>query len=722
MFIMKNTLSLISICLSLLCVPVVAQQNVTPLENDLQYISDNALAVLVIKPAEMLQDESLKANSLADLTGASGLKPSEVARLVVAVLPGEDPLFEPLVFAQVNFTDPQSRFRLKPLLAPNAKRLTGLPFPLYDNSAAMGGMSLAFPNKNTMLVCSRVGGLFDAIRYANAGALPKPHLVEMCGQSNAPVYFAADADRLLHFLSFSRGRAGDGMFLKSPLPPHKLISNLRGAFVFGSKPCFQLDVKALNSKQISRFQKTFSEYLQARQHDLLTFAKQMVAYDPKLTVCEQAIVELLSDLKILNHDQGLRIQLDEKAQPAASWMKLMLGVGLFRADQQRRLSHVRTQNKLRLISLAILNYEAAYGKLPENIKSQDGKPLLSWRVSVLPMMGYSELFRRFKMDEPWDSPHNRQLISSMPKELRIDEAAKNSRLNQETPIQSPILDKVTKLGDITDGTSETVLVLLAEETVPWTQPRDFSHNPNDPWRGIRSDAHFSMVDGRTTVLSKQVIGKKLLAAFTHAAGDSITFEFEKSYDYEKAEKERDEFWIQQLTTSGMDPIHAKGVMVNEPLSHKEKDMVVELLDAADPYLVAFALTKIDAARIDVDWKRYLELLNSRYDFIRRKTVELMAESKQQGLLVSIYQMDLRDALFVDYAIRESGIGELYAVKELTPMLSAKDRDQRIAAAYAILNFGQKKDRRLIETLLGDEDSKVRGEAKRLLEFFDKKFP
>ncbi len=48
------------------------------------------------------------------------------------------------------------------------------------------------------------------------------------------------------------------------------------------------------------------------------------------------------------------------------------------------------------------------------ITDKDGKPLLSWRVAILPYIEEAELYNKFKLDEPWDSPHNKALIKEMP--------------------------------------------------------------------------------------------------------------------------------------------------------------------------------------------------------------------------------------------------------------------------------------------------------------------
>jgi hypothetical protein len=44
-----------------------------------------------------------------------------------------------------------------------------------------------------------------------------------------------------------------------------------------------------------------------------------------------------------------------------------------------------------------------------------GKALLSWRVALLPYLDQNNLFNQFHLDEPWDSAHNKKLLSKMPK-------------------------------------------------------------------------------------------------------------------------------------------------------------------------------------------------------------------------------------------------------------------------------------------------------------------
>src|SRR5262245_49932104 len=67
------------------------------------------------------------------------------------------------------------------------------------------------------------------------------------------------------------------------------------------------------------------------------------------------------------------------------------------------------------INLALINYHDAHGRLPPYASyDADGTPLLSWRVLILPFIEQHQLYSQFHLDEPWDSPHNIELLPLMP--------------------------------------------------------------------------------------------------------------------------------------------------------------------------------------------------------------------------------------------------------------------------------------------------------------------
>ncbi|HTU20905.1 MAG TPA: sigma-70 family RNA polymerase sigma factor [Gemmataceae bacterium] len=75
----------------------------------------------------------------------------------------------------------------------------------------------------------------------------------------------------------------------------------------------------------------------------------------------------------------------------------------------------RSRLNLKKLALAMHNYNDTFNHLPPAaITDKKGKALLSWRVALLPYLEQQELYRQFKLDEPWNSPHNFKLLSKMP--------------------------------------------------------------------------------------------------------------------------------------------------------------------------------------------------------------------------------------------------------------------------------------------------------------------
>jgi len=79
-------------------------------------------------------------------------------------------------------------------------------------------------------------------------------------------------------------------------------------------------------------------------------------------------------------------------------------------------ARANSTNNLKQMGLAMHNYMDVNKSFPAHaVYSKDGKPLLSWRVMILPYIEQDALYRQFKLDEPWDSDHNKKLMAQMPK-------------------------------------------------------------------------------------------------------------------------------------------------------------------------------------------------------------------------------------------------------------------------------------------------------------------
>jgi hypothetical protein len=128
---------------------------------------------------------------------------------------------------------------------------------------------------------------------------------------------------------------------------------------------------------------------------------------------------------------------------------------------------------------AVLEFHQKHRMFPPRALTADGgNPRVSWRVLLLPQLGYGELFSLFHFDEPWDSPHNRELLPYMPDCFRVDPAAAREHKTTIAAVESPASalrnDRPVTLEDVSDGARHTALFVEAAPTraLPWTQPID----------------------------------------------------------------------------------------------------------------------------------------------------------------------------------------------------------------------------------------------------------
>ena len=85
-------------------------------------------------------------------------------------------------------------------------------------------------------------------------------------------------------------------------------------------------------------------------------------------------------------------------------------------EVQYRVNRFNSFINLYQMGLAMHAYADANGTLPPAaICDAHGKPLLSWRVAILPYVGAGSLYSKFKLDELWDGPNNSKLLPLMPK-------------------------------------------------------------------------------------------------------------------------------------------------------------------------------------------------------------------------------------------------------------------------------------------------------------------
>jgi len=178
----------------------------------------------------------------------------------------------------------------------------------------------------------------------------------------------------------------------------------------------------------------------------------------------------------------LRDSIPSVASPATGGVLVAL---LLPAVQSAREAARRAQcvNNLKQIGLAMHNYASANGGFPRPaVTDKQGKPLLSWRVTILPYIEQQGLYNKFKLDEPWDSPHNQALLKEMPSTYLCPSRAQVEPFATTYQVftgKGALFESGTdmRLAAITDGTSNTLMVVEATKEVPWTKPDDLPFDP-----------------------------------------------------------------------------------------------------------------------------------------------------------------------------------------------------------------------------------------------------
>jgi hypothetical protein len=220
----------------------------------------------------------------------------------------------------------------------------------------------------------------------------------------------------------------------------------------------------------------------------------------------------------------------------------------------------RSQANLKEIAAACDKFQKQHGFLPAGLIDPKTRQIgLSWRVQILPYLDDPQaraVYKNLRLNEPWDSEHNKQSLAAMPKVFRPvrGQAEEGHTFYQgfaRHAVGQKLGDKVEKLppagqffdtyhspgifpdpraffagsgeekpelglpvkglrfgADIADGTVNTILAVEAGDPVPWTKPQDvpFAVNlgefrewkpKNEPKLGgmFDGDFHVAMIHG-----------------------------------------------------------------------------------------------------------------------------------------------------------------------------------------------------------------------------------
>jgi hypothetical protein len=251
------------------------------------------------------------------------------------------------------------------------------------------------------------------------------------------------------------------------------------------------------------------------------------------------IVELLKQVR--DTLKAAKVEQQGKTLRASAGLKVdvaTVGVVALEAVQKVReaASRASSANNLRQIALAMHNFHDTHGRLPAQATyDKNGKPMLSWRVLILPYLEQNDLYKQFRLDEPWDSEHNKKLLDKMPK-LYASPYDENTLKDRTTYYQGfagkgAFFEgkKGLRFADFTDGLSNTIMVVEAAKAVPWTKPEDIPYDPAKPLpklgRPGAKGFQAALCDGSVRFIADTIKETTLRNAITRNDGNPLGDDF-----------------------------------------------------------------------------------------------------------------------------------------------------------------------------------------------------
>jgi hypothetical protein len=244
--------------------------------------------------------------------------------------------------------------------------------------------------------------------------------------------------------------------------------------------------------------------------------------------------EFLTNPPVKRQGTALTAEVDMPSITGAYTAFTAVSIGLMLPAVQKvreAAGRSKSANNLKQIGLGFYNYHDTMGffplagmPAPKDVANPNAKPLLSWRVHLLPFIEQQALYSQFKLDEPWDSPNNKPLIEKMPAlyatpraEAPPGQTYYKVFVGDPKVTPSPIFvpGRRTRVVDITDGTSNTILAVEGGDPVIWTKPDDIVYDPKKPLPnlalpGAGDGINVLIGDGSVRYINLKAISEKTL--------------------------------------------------------------------------------------------------------------------------------------------------------------------------------------------------------------------
>ena len=352
------------------------------------------------------------------------------------------------------------------------------------------------------------------------------------GLAPGPIRVALDASMLARLVP--PGREGAGWQVISPL-----LNQVKGyAMTLDVTNALTLDATATSPDPAAaaRVAETLRAVLTLSRNIIPEIRRQAPKGPPQAVEMTNNLVgaldSMLATAKVEQAVTSTRLRMKVDGVTAVTATALLLPAVQAAREAARR---AECSNNLKRIGLAMQTYVSVNNRYPNSSVigryGIDGNVPHSWRVAILPYLDETALYNEYNFFEPWDGPNNIKLVDRMPKVFR-DPSDTDSKPSSPSyfaltgpDTMFPSRKEGMKIAEVTDGTSNTVLVVEAKRDIPWTKPEDipFDRDQPIPRLGGMHPGGFNALfaDGSVRFLKSAINQVILRALVTPAGGEFI---------------------------------------------------------------------------------------------------------------------------------------------------------------------------------------------------------
>ncbi len=535
----------------------------------LEYVPENAVGVGFVQADRFLTNPMVKAYpvEVAEAFGKKylGMNPMKITSITFAITPPSPQFPQPDMFSIIKTSETLNEETFFAGIEPLVDGMAGEQeiqeaFPelkgkaFYTDAYPLDYMAAHMLDEHTFMLGSL--GLMGEIVSKGPNAQP----------TKAAQMLAAANDGADGFLAINVAPVRDqlnGMLSQQKIPPpftmYKQVPNYTESITLSchctEKLAATLKINGVDEAAAGRLDDMIRFSLDLAKQTMLSEADKMVNSEDEVEAAMGRYQVRVSDnmidaLRPKKEGNSLVLNFESNEEAAMGANVAVIGVMialLLPAVQAARgaARRVQSTNNLRQIGLAMHNFHDTFRGLPAQAKTDaEGKPLLSWRVMILPFIEQSNLFDQFHMDEPWDSEHNKQFIKMMPEAYRRpDSKAPEGYTTYLVPVGANTVFEAdskptpegrdltigSRFSEITDGLSNTAMCVEVNDdaAVIWTKPSDLEVNLMNVWNhlGEAQPGGFNglFCDGSVQFISKEAGADFLKRWFQRNDGQPLNF-------------------------------------------------------------------------------------------------------------------------------------------------------------------------------------------------------